>query len=125
MKIKVPISIGELFDKISILQIKREKIKEVKKQANLINEFKLLENAIHSLGDPEGYIAELKKVNEKLWGVEEEIRDCERRKDFSPRFIELARTVYITNDERSRIKLEINKRFNSSIQEEKSYQEYR
>jgi hypothetical protein len=124
---KVEISNGELLDKFSILEIKMGNITDPSKLTNIENEYReltsdctdlLRDSAISSL------YAELKSINQKLWTVEDDIRECERRKDFGQEFISLAREVYFTNDERARVKKEINLASGSSLVEEKSYQAY-
>jgi len=120
MKISVPISVGELIDKITILEIKGEKIKDEEKLENINHE---LEELSSIMKDDE-YKSQLKSINEKIWDIEDRVRDCERKGDFGKEFIETARSVYKFNDERARIKYEINKKFNSSIVEEKSYSKY-
>jgi len=127
MIINTPISLGELIDKISILIIKEKKITDDKKN-NLIREElillkKTLNKAINN-SDIDNYLNQLKAVNSELWEVEDQIRDCEKNKKFDERFIELARSVYIKNDQRSEIKLEINNKFGSKIVEVKSYKKY-
>ena len=126
--ILVPISPGELLDKITILRIKAARMKDPDKVANVRHELGLLEQtwkdsgaAAVNLGTAE---ADLTRVNEKLWVVEDEIRDEERAKHFTEKFIELARAVYFTNDERAAIKKRINTLLGSTIVEEKSYQQY-
>ena len=126
--ILVPISPGELLDKITILRIKAARMKDPAKVANVKHELALLEQtwkdsgaAAIDLGDEE---TGLTRVNEKLWIIEDEIRDEERARRFGEKFIELARAVYVTNDERAAIKKRINTRLGSSIVEEKSYQSY-
>jgi Family of unknown function (DUF6165) len=126
--ILVPISPGELLDKITILRIKAARIKDPGKVANVKHELSLLEKtwkdsgaAAVNLGTEE---ANLTRVNEKLWVIEDEIRDEERAKRFTEKFIELARAVYFTNDERAAIKKRINTLLGSTIVEEKSYQQY-
>ncbi|HEU4590050.1 MAG TPA: DUF6165 family protein [Steroidobacteraceae bacterium] len=126
--ILVPISPGELLDKITILRIKAARMKDAGKLANVRHELALLEKtwkesgaASVDLGTAE---ADLTRVNEKLWVIEDEIRDEERAKRFADKFIELARAVYFTNDERAAIKKRINTLLGSSIVEEKSYQQY-
>tara|TARA_B100000003_G_C10743644_1_gene296059 strand:+ start:78 stop:467 length:390 start_codon:yes stop_codon:yes gene_type:complete len=124
----IPISWGELFDKITILQIKLENLKdknalknvkiEYEKLNSIFNEF-FFENTIANQ-----LIIDLKLINEKLWNIEDLIRDKERNKVFNKEFIELARKVYITNDKRSRIKRKINETFGSELVEEKSYADY-
>jgi len=126
--ILVPISPGELLDKITILRIKAARMRDAGKIANVRHELSLLEQtwkdsgaAAVELGPEE---ANLTRVNEALWVIEDEIRDEERAKRFGDKFIELARAVYVTNDERAAIKKRINTLLGSSIVEEKSYQQY-
>lgn len=128
MVISVPISWGELVDKITILEIKMDRIKDAEKLANINRELQSL-RLIFDKGcvEPEkiGQVkAELREVNEKLWMIEDDIRKCEKEKDFSQRFIELARAVYINNDQRAAFKREINTILNSELFEEKSYEDY-
>jgi len=129
MRMKVEISPGELIDKLSILEIKAERIDAPAKLANIRRELETLARSAHPLleGDPETtrLAAELKRVNEALWEIEDEIRAQEAKADFGPRFVELARAVYQTNDRRSEVKRRINERFQSDIAEEKSYRDYR
>jgi len=127
-EIQVPISPGELLDKITILRIKAARMRDPAKVANVRHELALLEKtwaesgaAAVDLGSEE---ANLTRVNEKLWVVEDEIRDEERARRFGEKFVELARAVYVTNDERAAIKKRINSLLGSSIVEEKSYQKY-
>ena len=128
MIIKTPISLGELIDKISILRIKKKNIEDDEKQKSIDKELKLLNEVLESvLDDHENineYLNQLIVINTKLWKVEDNIREFERQKIFDKEFIELARSVYFINDERSRIKLEINKKFGSQIVEVKSYKKY-
>lgn len=124
----IPISWGELFDKITILEIKLENLKETNALKNVKTEFDHL-FSIFEKGFSEDTIAnklmaDLKIVNQKLWNIEDMIRDKERSKIFDQEFIELARKVYFTNDERSRIKRNINEVFGSYLIEEKSYADY-
>ena len=127
MIIKTPVSLGELVDKISILHIKNlnikdvEKLKLVKEELLLLN--KTLDDHINKK-DIQQYLDSLITINSKLWIIEDDIRDCERDKNFDQKFIDLARSVYFTNDKRSEIKLEINKKFGSKIIEVKSYEKY-
>ena len=127
-KILAEISAGEFFDKLSILEIKLNKIKdlvllnEVKKEYEILNETK--NNNINFSKEIEILYKDLKETNEKLWKIEDELRDCERKKKFDQKFIDLARAIYITNDRRSEIKLEINKKFGSKLVEVKSYEKY-
>lgn len=127
--ILVPISPGELIDKVTILQIKAERMSDPAKVANVRTELDLLEttwrNSPHAAVDIGAEWAELKRINEKLWVVEDDIRDQERAQDFGPRFIELARSVYVINDERAAVKRQINTKLGSRIVEEKSYKDYR
>lgn len=128
MIIKCPISLGELIDKISILFIKKENIKDIDKQKYINEELKLLKQTLKNfVGDDSKVNEHLEKlinINSKLWKIEDKIRECERQKKFDKEFIELARSVYFTNDERSKIKLEINNNFSSQIIEVKSYEKY-
>ncbi len=128
MLIQVPVSWGELVDKITILQIKSERISDKAKLANIHNELdELTRTAAAAVTFSPEVVAlqqQLKIVNEKLWVIEDDIRDCERSKDFGPKFIELARAVYFTNDERFRVKREINDALGSALSEEKSYAAY-
>ena len=127
MIINTPISLGELVDKISILHIKNlnikdsEKLKLVKEELLLLN--KTLDDHINR-NDIQQHLDSLITINSKLWVIEDDIRDCERNKIFDQKFIDLARSVYFTNDKRSAVKLEINKKFGSKIIEVKSYEQY-
>jgi predicted nuclease with TOPRIM domain len=127
--IHVPISPGELIDKITILQIKSDRMQDPAKLANVRTELELLEktwrNSPHAAQDIEQEWAELRRINEALWDIEDKIRDKEREKCFDQEFIELARSVYITNDERAAVKRAINTKLGSRIVEEKSYAKYR
>ena len=125
---QVPISWGELFDKITILQIKLENLTSKNALANVEQELKKLQSILTQNGPKtmetlqlEG---ELRQINQQLWGIEDKIRDKERINSFDDEFIQLARSVYITNDERSRIKRKINELLGSELVEEKSYAEY-
>ena len=124
----VEISTGEFLDKLTILQIKAERISDLGKLASINKELNLLtklwQQSPHSATDLDTEIAELKKVNEALWDIEDDIRDKERNKIFDQGFIELARSVYITNDKRAEIKRAINMKTGSELMEEKSYAEY-
>jgi hypothetical protein len=128
-EILIPISPGELLDKITILQIKSERIADAAKVANVQTELGMLEKVWNEAVDDDDQIraltSELKSVNEALWGIEDDIRDEERNRRFGERFIELARAVYVTNDERANAKKKVNLHLNSSIVEEKSYQDYK
>ena len=128
-EIKVEISCGELIDKLTILSIKSEKIKDKEKLENVQHEFKVLNEIsqkLKSLNPDEfdNFFKKLKKINLSLWDIEDEIRKFEKESNFGKDFIELARSVYITNDERFRTKNEINTFFSSGIVEEKDYEEY-
>ena len=127
--IHVPISPGELIDKITILQIKSERMTDASKVSNVRTELDLLEgtwrNSPHAQHDIRAEWAALKAINEELWVIEDDIRDKERDKAFDERFIELARAVYVTNDERAAVKRQINSKLGSRIVEEKSYKEYK
>lgn len=128
VSIKVDISVGELVDKISILEIKQEHIDDPDKLANVSNELRILNDeflqnipksdALDVLKD------RLKAVNLEIWNLEDDIRDQERRRDFGEKFVQLARSVYKTNDKRAALKREINVLLGSAIVEEKSYQDY-
>src|SRR5579863_4111746 len=123
--IEVPIAVGELIDKITILEIKAERIRDAAKVANVRAELALLverrDAVLASDAKLDALAARLKTVNESLWDLEDEIRDCERRADFGPAFVALARRIYTTNDERAAIKREINVASGSTLIEEKSY----
>ncbi len=128
-EILIPISPGELLDKITILQIKSERIADPTKVANVRTELEMLDKVWRQAVDEDDAIAaltaELKSINEALWEIEDDIRDEERNRRFDERFIELARAVYVTNDERANAKKKVNLHLNSSIVEEKSYQDYK
>jgi Family of unknown function (DUF6165) len=127
--IAAPISHGELIDKVTILEIKSERIADPAKLANVRDELQLLNELwardSASETDIAAERAELKRINEALWAIEDEIRVKEREQSFDSRFIELARAVYHTNDERAAIKRAINLKLGSRLVEEKSYQDYR
>ena len=127
-KILSEISAGELLDKISILEIKIEKIKNKYNQEEVKKEYKILKRIQNSSIKLDVKIKELfnsiKEINIKLWNVEDKLRVCEKNKDFGKNFIELAREVYLNNDKRSKIKLEINKILGSNIREIKQYVNY-
>ncbi|MCG6889855.1 MAG: DUF6165 family protein [Gammaproteobacteria bacterium] len=128
-EILIPISPGELLDKITILQIKSERIADSAKVANVKTELGMLEQVWREAVNDDDQIralsSELKSINEALWEIEDDIRDEERNRRFGERFIELARAVYVTNDERANAKKKVNLYLDSSIVEEKSYQDYR
>ena len=126
--IKVAIAPGELIDKITILAIKLERIHEPAKLENIRREMEVLAHTgaegLAPSEELDRLTEELKAVNERLWQIEDDIRACEAAGDFGPRFIELARAVYINNDQRARAKRDINLLLGSDIIEEKSYQPY-
>ena len=127
MIIATPVSLGELVDKISILHIKNINIKDDEKLKLIREELELLNQTLNKhikKNDIQNYLDSLIEINSKLWVIEDDIRDCERNKKFDQTFIDLARSVYFTNDKRSEVKLEINKKFGSKIIEVKSYEEY-
>ena len=127
MIISTPVSLGELVDKISILHIKNIKIEDEEKLLLIKEELELLNKTLndHIKRDQiQKYLDLLIDINSKLWMIEDDIRDCERNKKFDQKFIDLARSVYFTNDKRSEVKLEINKKFGSQIIEVKSYEKY-
>ena len=127
--ISVPISFGELLDKITILEIKLERMTDPAKLANVRKELEMLNatwgNAPESRHDIGAQHAALKAVNERLWVIEDDIREKERAKEFDAEFIRLARAVYFENDERARVKREINTMLGSKLVEEKSYRDYK
>lgn len=127
-QILIPISPGELLDKVTILEIKSERIESAEKKANVNNELGMLNkvwaDAVTQDAEIIAMRAELKSINENLWDIEDDIRDEERAKRFSEKFIELARSVYVTNDLRGDVKKRINLHLKSDIVEEKSYQDY-
>ena len=128
-EILVPVSFGELLDKIAILQIKSERMSDATKLANVRKELEALSATWleHPAAQQElvDLRADLKAVNERLWEIEDDIRHCEQRQDFGAEFIRLARAVYFENDERARIKKQINLALGSAYVEEKSYQDYK
>tara|TARA_Y100000590_G_scaffold459130_1_gene615418 strand:+ start:67926 stop:68309 length:384 start_codon:yes stop_codon:yes gene_type:complete len=125
MHIEIPISLGELLDKLSILMIKSEMISDKEKLKDVAIEERLLKGKVEALGiDSSELFEELLQINKKLWKIEDDIREKERKDEFDKEFIELARSVYITNDQRFDIKNRINLKFGSAIKEVKSYEEY-
>lgn len=120
----VYISIGELWDKYSILEIKKKNIKEIEKNEIIQEEIKLLNLRIGKYNLNDNLYIRLKAINEKLWQIEDKIREKEKKKEFDNEFIEIARSVYITNDERAKIKKSINIKFDSQLSEVKSYKDY-
>ena len=127
-KILVEISIGELLDKISILEIKKEKIKDIEKLKFIDDEYKVLKNQldknVKSDKKLEDLFESLKKINSKLWVIEDEKRMCEKNSDFGEKFIKISRDVHFLNDSRAKIKLEINTHTGSKIKEIKQYTNY-
>lgn len=128
MVVTIPVSWGELFDKLTILEIKQARIDNQQKLVNINRELEALRRICgeHRLPDDplQALIDELRRTNESLWDIEDDIRACERKRDFSDEFIELARSVYRTNDKRAELKLEINRLLGSELIEEKSYEAY-
>jgi hypothetical protein len=127
---KVEVSNGELLDKISILELKLLRIEDERKLFNIKKEFETLNPLVQELfekhdGQLQNHYLELAKINGQLWDIEDWIRDCEREKRFDKEFVELARSVYITNDKRSEVKKLINIMTGSGLVEEKSYQDYK
>jgi len=126
--IHVPVSPGEVLDKITILEIKSERMDDPEKVANVRVELALLKETWNQAVAEDDVIRklhdQLKEINEALWEIEDDIRDKERVKEFDERFIELARAVYFTNDRRSKVKKDLNIHLGSEIVEEKSYQDY-
>ena len=128
MQLQVPVSVGEVLDKITILQIKLSHISDVNKRVNIQNELDALLPLMAGDGfttdEMQGLMAELKSVNQALWDIEDDIREKEAAKSFDAEFIELARAVYVTNDKRAEIKKQINLATGSTLIEEKSYESY-
>lgn len=127
-KIIVEVSVGELLDKISILEIKQDKIKDPKKLNFINNEHSILKNQLEknvkSDEKLEKLFKDLKDINAKLWVIEDDKRDCEKNKDFGEKFIKLSRDVHFLNDDRAKIKLEMNNHTGSAIKEIKEYTSY-
>lgn len=126
MEVRVPVSIGELIDKITILKIKQRRITDSSKLENVQKELNALLDTCRDAGikTSTDLSQQLELINEKLWDIEDNIRNKERRKEFDQEFIELARAVYITNDRRFELKAAINDSFGSKFREEKSYEKY-
>ena len=120
----VPVSIGELYDKYTILQIKEERISNESKLVMVKKELDYLKTYVDKFNLDELLIKEIKEINEQLWDIEDKIRDKERAKEFDHEFIDLARQVYITNDKRSEVKNKINLVLNSELTDIKSYAKY-
>ncbi|WP_428079893.1 DUF6165 family protein [Candidatus Pelagibacter sp.] len=127
-KIIVEVSVGELLDKISILEIKQDKIKDPEKLNFINNEHSILKNQLEknvkSDEKLEKLFQDLKDINTKLWVIEDDKRDCEKNKDFGEKFIKLSRDVHFLNDDRAKIKLEMNNHTGSAIKEIKEYTSY-
>jgi len=122
---KIEVSNGEIVDKLTIIEIKLEKIKDEKKLENIRREYEILnESATQILKKEDPLYKKLREVNSRLWDIEDQCRDYESQKDFGEGFIHTVRQVYINNDERSRIKKEINEQTGSQFVEEKSYEDY-
>ena len=127
MLINTPISLGELVDKISILIIKQKNITDETKLDHVKKELDFLQKTLMNYVQQEeinNHLENLININSKLWNIEDDIRECERKKMFDQTFIDLARSVYFTNDERAKVKNDINKIFGSELVEVKSYEEY-
>jgi hypothetical protein len=128
-EIRVPVSPGELLDKITILRIKSSRMRDANKLANVRTELEALEQlwnaSPYAAVDVTSDVGALLAVNERLWTIEDDIRDKERAKTFDADFVRLARAVYIENDERAAIKRRLNVKLGSSLIEEKSYAEYK
>ena len=127
-KILVEVSVGELLDKISILEIKQEKIKDLEKLKFINKEHSILKDQLNNNVKSDQKLNELfeslKEINAKLWLIEDDKRQCEKEKDFTETFIKLSRDVHFLNDDRARIKLEINNHTGSKIKEIKEYTSY-
>jgi hypothetical protein len=122
---KIEVSVGEIVDKLSILSIKKQNIIEESKLNNVIKEYEYLKNIVfNNLKIEQQDFDEMIQVNSKLWKIEDSLREKEKEKIFDEKFIELARSVYYTNDERASIKKRINTKYGSDFFEEKSYSQY-
>lgn len=128
MNVNTEISIGEFFDKLTILEIKQERIADPAKLANVNHELEVLNKILAGLTFDRSQVADevtqLKAINEELWVIEDDIREKEAAKEFDPKFIEIARAVYFTNDKRCEVKRDINVKLGSDFIEEKSYEDY-
>ena len=126
--VETPVAIGELIDKITILEIKAERFTDAAKRNNVVAELSMLrarrDRAVPQSPRLDALGAQLKAVNERIWELEDSIRDCERRADFGPDFVAVARSIYRTNDERAAVKRQINVALGSDLIEEKSYAAY-
>ena len=129
MLLSIPVSVGEIMDKITILEIKAERILDAEKLANVTAELDTLRTLVThdalNTASIKALVAELKDINEALWDIEDDIREREYAKDFGEAFIALARAVYVTNDKRAEVKKQINLATGSTLIEEKSYEDYR
>ena len=127
-KILVEVSVGELLDKISILEIKSEKIKDPEKLNFIIDEYNILKDQLNTniknYSEIESLYNSLKEINSKLWVIEDDKRLCEKNSDFGEKFIKLSRDVHFLNDERAKLKLKINNKTGSKIKEIKEYTKY-
>ena len=127
-KILVEVSVGELLDKISILEIKSEKIKDPEKLEYIKDEYKILKDQLNTniknYNEIESLYKSLKEINSKLWVIEDDKRLCENNSEFGEKFIKLSRDVHFLNDDRARLKLEINNKTGSKIREIKEYTKY-
>ena len=127
-KILVEVSVGELLDKISILEIKQEKIKNIESLKFIKDEYNILkaelDKNVKTDGNLKNLFNSLKEINSKLWVIEDEKRLCEKKSDFGEKFIKLSRDIHFLNDDRAKIKLEINKNTGSKIREIKEYTNY-
>jgi len=122
---KIEVSNGEITDKLTIIEIKLERISDPSKRANLQKEFEILNDAVASIIDKKSQLyIDLYTINNQLWDIEDHIRDLERAKNFGDDFIQTARSVYVVNDKRSEAKRKINEITGSNLTEEKSYEEY-
>jgi hypothetical protein len=128
MLLSIPVSVGEIMDKITILEIKAERILDAEKLANVTAELDTLRPLVThdalNTASIKALVAELKDINEALWDIEDDIREREYAKDFGEAFIALARAVYVTNDKRAEVKKQINLATGSTLIEEKSYEDY-
>ena len=129
MLLSIPVSVGEIMDKITILEIKAERILDAEKLANVTAELDTLRPLVThdalNTASIKALVAELKDINEEFWDIEDAIREQEYAKDFGEAFIALARAVYVTNDKRAEVKKQINLATGSTLIEEKSYEDYR
>ncbi len=127
-KILVEVSVGELLDKLSILEIKKEKIKDPEKIKFILEDYLILKEQLDKNVNPDQKLEKLyqtlKEINTKLWAIEDDKRQCEKDKDFGEKFIKLSRDVHFFNDNRAKLKLEINNLTNSKIKEIKEYTSY-